>query len=87
MSVRVRTDGTILCAAMHPAEPGDTYLDDGDHYKLSVVRGLLVSEPMERHELDGLWWWHDEVPPGREPDPFYATVREADVPPEWSRFP
>lgn len=27
MAVRVRKDGRILCAAMHPAEEGDCYVD------------------------------------------------------------
>jgi hypothetical protein len=71
VAVRIRKMGEIVCAAMHPAEPGDTYIDDGLHYKLSVELGALVSEPMDRHEKDGLWWWRDEVPPGRKADLFY----------------
>jgi hypothetical protein len=77
MAVRIRADGTILCAAMHPAEAGDTYIDDGLHYRLSAEYGVLVSEPMELHKHDGLWWWHDEVPEGRESQPFYAERRAA----------
>ncbi len=76
MAVRIREGGSpIVCAAMHPELPGDTYIDDGLHYRLSVKYGVLVSEPMERHALDGLWWWHDEVPADRTPDTFYALVR------------
>lgn len=68
MAVRIRRDGRVLCAAMHPAEPGDTYLDDGLHYKLSVELGALVTEPMDSdvgrggHAAHGEWWWRDEVP-------------------------
>jgi len=47
MSLRIRADGWILCAAQHPKEPGDTYLDDGLHYRLSVVFGVIVTEPMK----------------------------------------
>ena len=75
MAVRIRQNGTILCAAMHPAEEGDTYINDGLHYRLSVLYGVLVAEPMERHQHDGLWWWWDEVPPDREPQVFYAERR------------
>lgn len=71
MAVRIRKTGEILCAAMHPEEPGDVYLDDGIHYRLSVELKVLVSEPMERHQHDGLWWWRDEVPDDRAIDPFY----------------
>jgi hypothetical protein len=52
MAVRIRKSGEIVCAAMHPEEPGDTYLNDGLHYKLAVELGALVSEPMERHQRD-----------------------------------
>lgn len=71
MAVRIRQDGTILCAAAHPEQPGDTYLHDGLHYKLSVELGALVTEPMHAdpvnpgrggHEAHGCWWWQDEVP-------------------------
>ena len=66
MAVRIRSDGTILCAAMHKAEPGDTYLHDGLHYKLSVELGVLVTEPMPKHATRGRWWWKHEVPEGVE---------------------
>lgn len=68
MSLRIRSDGRVLCAALHPAEPGDTYLNDGLHYKLSAELGVLVTEPMTSHEgrgghaAHGEWWWRHEVP-------------------------
>ena len=62
MALRIRKDGRILCAAMHPEEPGDTYIHDGLHYTLSVEERVLVTEPMERHELRGEWWWAGNVP-------------------------
>ena len=75
MSLRIREDGTVLCAAMHPAEPGDTYLHDGISYKLTVEHRVLVTDgrhlrregneggPLDGH---GQWWWCDEVPEGIE---------------------
>lgn len=76
MAVRIREGGApIACAAMHPELPGDTYISDGLAYRLSAEYGVLVSEPMERHQHDGLWWWWDEVPEGREPDAIYAERR------------
>jgi hypothetical protein len=39
MAIRLRTlDGlrVALCAAETDAKPGDTYLDDGDHYALAA---------------------------------------------------
>jgi hypothetical protein len=74
VAVRVRSDGRILCAAMHPAAEGDTYLDDGLHYKLSVELKALVTEPFERHAERGEWWWRDEVPEGVEVDGFYLDA-------------
>lgn len=78
MAVRVRRDGRILCAAMHPAESGDTYLDDNLHYKLSVELGVLVTERMDEggrggHAAHGQWWWRDNVPAD-------ATIEPAEGP-------
>lgn len=39
MAIRIRTvDGVrvALCAVEADAKPGDTYLDDGDHYALAA---------------------------------------------------
>lgn len=79
MAVRGRRDGRVLCAAMHPPEPGDTYLDDGLAYRLSVELRVLVTEPMELvggrggHAVHGEWWWANDVPADVEVDPFYAA--------------
>lgn len=71
MALRIRQDGTILCAAMHPSEDGDTYLHDGISYKLTVDTRAIVTEPMTAdpsspgrggHGAHGEWWWRDEVP-------------------------
>ncbi len=68
MSLRIRADGRVLCAAMYPEEPGDTYVDDGAHYRLSVELGVLVTEPMDGpggrggHARHGEWWWRGAVP-------------------------
>jgi hypothetical protein len=71
MSLRIRTTGEVLCAAMHPELPGDTYVHDGVSYVLTVERRLLVTEPMVLpsgvglggHGAHGRWWWRDNVPP------------------------
>ena len=76
MSLRIREDGRVLCAAMHPAEKGDCYIDDGVHYLLSITLGLLVTEQMEMpenvgrggHARHGQWWWYDDVPADVVPD-------------------
>lgn len=62
MAVRIRKDGRILCAAIHPAEDGDTYIHDGLHYRLSVEERVLVTEPYEKHKLHGQWWWSGNIP-------------------------
>ena len=69
MAVRIRRSGEIVCAAMHPAEDGDTYIDDGLHYELSVEKRVLVTEPMELHAKSGRWWWRGQAP--ATTDPFY----------------
>lgn len=71
MALRIRKDGRVLCAAMHEAEPGDTYLDDEIHYELSAKRRLLVTEPMDAHKLRGEWWWSGSVPKNITVDKFY----------------
>lgn len=73
MALRIRKDGRILCAAMHAAEPGDTYLDDGIHYMLSAEKKLLVTEPMEQHQKRGEWWWCGNVPHEITVDEFYRA--------------
>jgi hypothetical protein len=73
MSLRIRNDGRILCAAMHGEEPGDTYLHDGIHHRLCRL-GAIVTEAMHQeggrggHAAHGEWWWVDEVPPDVVPE-------------------
>lgn len=63
MALRIRSDGRILCAAMHPEEPGDTYIHDGISYMLTVEQHVLVTEAMDvpaglgGHRAHGQWWW------------------------------
>lgn len=76
MALRVRKDGRLLCAAMHPEEPGDTYLDDGIHEILGGCAGrvpVIGSEPMARHKKSGQWWWLGNVPDGVTLDDFYLS--------------
>ena len=68
MALRIRSDGRILCAAMHPEEPGDTYLHDGISYRLTVEYGVVVTEAMHQtagrggHAKHGEWWWRGAEP-------------------------
>lgn len=73
MSLRIRSDGRVLCAAIHAAEPGDTYIDDGLHYQLSVVHKVLVTEAMPAHAARGEWWWRGQVPDSVTPEEFYMA--------------
>lgn len=74
MAVRIRLSGEVVCAAMHPPEPGDQYVPDDVHYELSAVRKLLVTEPRHGgHAMRGLWWWRDEVPEDVVVDDFYGV--------------
>ncbi len=65
MSLRVRHDGRILCAALNSEMPGDTYIDDALHYEMSVVHRVICSEAEPDHSAHGgEWWWSGSVPPG-----------------------
>lgn len=89
MALRIRKDGTILCAAMHPEKEDDTYLHDGLSYKLTVELRAIVTEPMKceggrgGHGKHGEWWWANEVPRDveieqRGKDPYHSyTSRES----------
>lgn len=77
MALRIRKDGRVLCAALHPAEPGDTYLDDGVHYYLSVEKKLLVTSPMELHVRHGQWWWRGFIPTDVTIDTFYLDWKNS----------
>ncbi len=77
MSLRIRKNGRIFCAELHPEEPGDTYIDDSLHYLLSVEKKLLVTESWEKHRIHGEWWWKGNVPSGVEIDKFYRPEVKA----------
>lgn len=72
MAVRIRANGDVLCAAMHEKRDDDLrYVDDHQHYVLSVDWRILVTEPMEPdpanpgrggHKVHGQWWWLGGVP-------------------------
>ena len=76
MAVRIRRNGRIFCAAMRPKEPGDTYIDDGLHYILSVENKVLVAEPMESHAISAEWWWRGSVPDDVAIDEFYGIMEQ-----------
>lgn len=79
MAVRIRKNGRIFCAALHPEEPGDAYVSDGVHYHLSVELSVLVTEPFEKHMANGEWWWLGHVPAGVEIDPRYYASRTSEA--------
>ena len=56
MAIRIREDGTLLCAAHTDKEVGDTYLDDYVHYYLSVLTDSI--RPSKTHDIDNLWFWN-----------------------------
>jgi hypothetical protein len=74
MSLRIRKNGRIFCAALRPAEPGDIYIDDSLHYILSVIAKVLITEPNERHMINAEWWWCNNVPDGVQIDDFYLEA-------------
>lgn len=71
MALRIRKDGRILCAAIHPEMEGDTYIDDGLHYEMSVIHKVIVTEPEPQHSKRGEWWWRNNIPWGIEIAEFY----------------
>ena len=90
MAVRVRSSGEVVCAAMHPEQEGDRYIDDGLHYRLAVELRVLVTEPMileegeglGGHSKHGLWWWRGEEDDRAAIDQFYREDPEDDAEPE-----
>ena len=64
MALRIRSNGEILCAKLSKPEDGDTYIDDGLHYEMSVVHRVIVTEPHKKHIQKGQWWWSGNVPEG-----------------------
>lgn len=70
MAVRIRKNGSIVCAAMHPVEPGDVYIDDPVHYQLSVIAHVLVTDK-DHIGGHGLWWWCNNVPEGINVDEWW----------------
>jgi len=55
MSIRMRFDGTLICAAMSVEEENDSYIDDNLHYQLSIISKAIVAD--SNHEENGLWHW------------------------------
>ncbi len=72
MALRIRKDGRILCAAIHSEEVGDTYINDGLHYEMSVINKVIGTEENEKHKIHGQWWWINNVPEGIIIDSFYT---------------
>ncbi len=71
MALRIRKDGSILCAAIHPPLEGDTYIDDALHYEMSVILRVIGTEEHEKHIKHGQWWWMGNIPEDKDIDEFY----------------
>ena len=71
MAIRMRENGRMFCAASHPEEKNDLYIDDALHYELSVEKRILVTEPYEKHIKNGEWWWKNNISKDIEIDEFY----------------
>ena len=76
MALRIRKNGQILCAAIHPEKPGDTYINDSLHYEMSVIHKVIGAEYIEKHKTRGEWWYINNIPPGIEIDKFYLENNE-----------
>lgn len=64
MALRIRKNGDVLCAALHPEEDGDIYIHDGISAvltgctsRLSLEEAVLVTDPEPIHSIHGKWWW------------------------------
>ena len=75
MSLIIKKDGRVLCAAIHKKESGDLYIDDELHYHLSVVEKILVTEPIKQHKLRGEWWWRHKIPKNIKIEKFYKNLK------------
>lgn len=62
MAIRVRSDGTMWCAALTPEASGDTYIDDVLHYEMSITHDVIVALPVPEHEANPQWWWTSQAP-------------------------
>ena len=64
MALRIRKDGKILCAAIHPEKEGDTYIPDNISEVLTGCTGekpILITDPEPIHSTHGEWWWAGSV--------------------------
>lgn len=77
MSLRIRENGKIVCAALNGIEPLDIYICDRLHNILSVEKKFLVTQSEPNHsKTGGEWWWKGEQPANVEIDDFYLTKRD-----------
>ena len=54
MSLRIRVNGKIVCAAKSNPEDSDLYINDYYHYKLSVLSKII--KPTKEEALNGVWY-------------------------------
>lgn len=71
MALRVRRNGSLICAALNPKKEGDVYIDDAVH-SLLCRKKLIVTYPEPSHTATGgVWWWKGEEPFKDRIDPFW----------------
>ena len=54
MAVRIRRDGTIICAAESEPEESDCYIDDPTHYRLHAEMKVLCYIGNNLWEFDNM---------------------------------
>lgn len=63
MSLRIRPNGRMFCAATNPELTGDVYIDDALHYTMSAMHGVICTYPEPKHtESGGEWFWSNNAP-------------------------
>ena len=55
MSIRWRNTGELVCGAKSEPMEGDSYIDDGLQYRLSLEVGMI--RPDSNEAETGLWHW------------------------------
>lgn len=62
MSLRIRENGDILCAAINKAENNDIYLNDRIHGWLCDYKIIVTTSEPEHSNTGGQWWWKAREP-------------------------
>lgn len=71
MSLRIRENGDIFCAAMNKEEPDDTYVGDEIHGLLCDNKMIVTTPEPEHSKTGGQWWWKGKEPKDVIIDPWW----------------